>query len=50
MLPQAQATDIYLTAVGLLLTAVYVAGLLFRPSRRIAGMGLDSLVVLGSTS
>jgi cation:H+ antiporter len=46
VLPQAQATDIYLTAVGLLLTAVYVAGLLFRPSRRIAGMGLDSLVVL----
>ena len=31
---------------GLLLTAVYVAGLLFRPRQRIAGMGLDSLVVL----
>jgi cation:H+ antiporter len=46
VLPQAQATDIYLTAVGLLLTAVYIAGLLFRPRGRIAGMGLDSLVVL----
>ena len=46
VLPRAQATDIYLTAVGLLLTAVYIAGLLFRPRRRIAGMGLDSLVVL----
>lgn len=46
VLPQAQATDIYLTAVGMLLTAVYIAGLLFRPARRIAGMGIDSLVVL----
>jgi cation:H+ antiporter len=46
VLPQAQATDIYLTAVGMLLTAVYIAGLLFRPARRIVGMGIDSLVVL----
>lgn len=46
VLPQAQATDIYLTAVGMLLTAVYVVGLLFRPARRIAGMGIDSFVVL----
>lgn len=46
VLPHAQATDIYLTAVGIVLTAVYVTGLLFRPSRRIARMGVDSLVVL----
>ncbi|UTI66663.1 hypothetical protein NBH00_10750 [Paraconexibacter antarcticus] len=46
VLPQAQDTDIYLTAVGMLLTGVYVTGLLFRPARRIAGMGLDSLIVL----
>jgi cation:H+ antiporter len=46
VLPQAQATDIYLTAVGMLLTAVYVSGLLFRPAHRIAGMGVDSLIVL----
>ena len=37
VLPQAQATDIYLTALASLLTLVYVAGLLFRPRRRIAG-------------
>jgi cation:H+ antiporter len=43
----AAATDVYLTAVGIGLTAVYVTGLLFRPTRRIAGMGVDSLVVLG---
>ena len=41
-----QASDIYLTALAALLTLVYVAGLLFRPRRRVAGMGVDSLVVL----
>jgi cation:H+ antiporter len=46
VLPQAQSTDIYLTALGVLLTLVYLAGLLFRPERRIARMGVDSLVVL----
>jgi cation:H+ antiporter len=46
VLPHAHDTDIYLTAVGALLTMVYIAGLLFRPARRIAGMGIDSLVVL----
>ena len=46
VLPAAQASDIYLTALAALLTLVYVVGLLFRPSRRIAGMGVDSLVVL----
>jgi cation:H+ antiporter len=46
VLPQAQATDIYLTALGALLTLVFVTGLLFRPQRRVARMGVDSLVVL----
>jgi cation:H+ antiporter len=46
VLPQAQSTDIYLTALGALLTLVFVTGLLFRPQRRIARMGVDSLVVL----
>ncbi|MCY1141616.1 sodium:calcium antiporter [Actinoplanes sp. Pm04-4] len=46
VLPQAQSTDIYLTALGMLLTLVYAAGLLFRPQRRIGRMGIDSLIVL----
>ncbi len=46
VLPQAQATDIYLTALGIVLTLVYAAGLLFRPRRRLARMGIDSLIVL----
>jgi cation:H+ antiporter len=46
VLPQAHETDIYLTALGALLTAVYIYGLIFRPRRQIAHMGLDSLAVL----
>jgi cation:H+ antiporter len=46
VLPQAQRTDIYLTALGVLLTVVYIVGLIFRPRRQILRMGLDSLAVL----
>jgi cation:H+ antiporter len=46
VLPQANASDIYLTAVAALLTLVYAVGLIFRPRRRIIGMGVDSLIVL----
>lgn len=46
VLPQAQATDIYLTALAILLTVTYVLGLLFRPKKKILAMGTDSLVVL----
>jgi cation:H+ antiporter len=46
VLSQANASDIYLTSLAALLTLVYGVGLVFRSSRRIAGMGIDSLVVL----
>jgi cation:H+ antiporter len=46
VLPQAHASDIYLTAVGIALTAVYITGLLFRPKKRVWGVGLDSAVAL----
>jgi len=46
VLPQAERTDIYLTALAIVLTLVYAAGLLFRPQRRVARLGIDSLVVL----
>ena len=32
--------------IAALLTLVYIVGLIFRPTRRIAGMGIDSLIVL----
>ena len=46
VLPEAQHTDIYLAGLGVLLTSVYLAGLIFRPKRLILGMGADSLAVL----
>ncbi len=46
VLPSAHKTDIYLTCLGILLTLVYMVGLLFRPKRQILWMGLDSLAVL----
>ncbi|MGO4691619.1 sodium:calcium antiporter [Glaciibacter sp. 2TAF33] len=45
VLPQANASDILLTALAALLTIVYAAGLVFRPPKSIAGIGVDSLVV-----
>ena len=46
ILPRAQKSDIYLAAVGILLTVIYLYGLLFRPQRRVLGLGLDSLLVV----
>ena len=46
VLPQAQPTDIYLTELGIVLTSVYLWGLITRPHRQVLRMGLDSLTVL----
>jgi cation:H+ antiporter len=46
VLPAAQKTDIYLTALAVLLTAIYIWGLIARPRHRIARMGVDSLLVV----
>jgi cation:H+ antiporter len=46
VLPEAQASDIYLAGLGVLLTCVYAVGLIFRPKRQIWRMGIDSLAVL----
>jgi len=46
VLPRAQKTDIYLAGLGILLTTVYLYGLIFRPQRQVLNMGLDSVVVL----
>jgi cation:H+ antiporter len=46
VLPHAQKSDMYLTGLGILLTTVYIYGLIFRPRRQIARMGIDSLIVL----
>ncbi|WP_019515627.1 sodium:calcium antiporter [Sphingomonas sp. Mn802worker] len=46
VLPSAQASDIYLAGLGVLLTCVYAAGLIFRPKRLFWRVGIDSLAVL----
>lgn len=46
VLPTATRSDVYLTALGGLLTIVYAAGLVFRPERQYARMGIDSIVVV----
>jgi cation:H+ antiporter len=46
VLPQAQDTDIYLTALGVLLTVAYIYGLVFRSRRQFWRMGPDSFAVL----
>ncbi|MBT2502870.1 sodium:calcium antiporter [Curtobacterium sp. ISL-83] len=46
VLPQANASDVFLTALAALLTVVYAVGLVFRPKKYVLGMGVDSLVVV----
>ena len=46
VLPQAQPTDIYLTALAIVLTVAYAWGLIMRPQRQVWRMGVASLVVL----
>ena len=45
-LPQAKNSDIYLASLGILLTTVYIYGLIFRPRRQVLNMGIDSFIVL----
>ena len=47
VLPAAHKTDIYLTALGALLTVVYIFGLIFRPHRQLGALGVDSALVVG---
>jgi len=46
VLPLAHKTDIYLTGLGILLTIVYICGLMFRPRKQLFWMGVDSFLVI----
>ncbi len=46
LLPDAQGPDLYLTALGALLTAVYCIGIILRSNKLLLGAGLDSIIVL----
>ena len=45
-MPAAQRSDIFLTALGIVLTLTYAVGLLVRPRRRIVGLGVGSLAIV----
>ena len=45
-LPTAQATDLWMAGLGILLTAVYVVGLIVRPAHKRFGLGPDSWAVV----
>jgi len=46
VLPDAAKTDIYLTALAILLTLVFMTGLLFRPKQRVWRLGIDSTIAV----
>ena len=46
VLGSAAKTDAFLAVLGILLTAVYIAGLVIRPKRQYLRLGPDSLAVL----
>jgi cation:H+ antiporter len=46
VLPEITSVDIYLTGLGILLTVVFLWGLVARPTRKIGPMGVDSAIAL----
>jgi len=46
VLPLAHKKDIYLTGLAILLTIIYIIGLIFRPRKQLLWMGLDSFLVV----
>ena len=46
VLGRAAKTDVFMAALGIMLTAVYVFGLVFRPQKQYLKLGPDSIAVL----
>jgi cation:H+ antiporter len=46
VLGKAAKTDVFMAALGILLTGVYVFGLIFRPQKQYLRLGPDSIAVL----
>ena len=46
VLPHARGVDIWLAGLGILVTAIYIIGLIMRPEKRRFRMGADSIAVL----
>ncbi|MGS0748718.1 sodium:calcium antiporter [Halpernia sp. GG3] len=47
ILPKAKNVDVYLTAVAIIITAIYLIGMILKLPDRKKGMGIDSWIVLG---
>jgi cation:H+ antiporter len=46
ILPNLKQSDIYLTMLGIILTAIYMVGMLIHSNKQILRMGVDSFIVL----
>jgi cation:H+ antiporter len=46
ILPGLKVSDIYLTSIGILLTTIYMIGMLFHSKKQFFRMGIDSIIVL----
>ena len=46
ILPNLKPSDVYLTLLGIILTGIYMIGMLIHSKRQIFRMGIDSLIVL----
>jgi cation:H+ antiporter len=46
ILPDLKASDSYLTGIGILLTGIYMIGIILPNKKQIGRMGIDSLLVL----
>jgi cation:H+ antiporter len=47
-LPQAKHSDLWMAGLGVVLTAIYLVGIVMRPRRRVARLGPDSLAVVAA--
>lgn len=47
ILPSAKNVDIYLTVIAIIITAIYLIGMVLKIPERKKGMGIDSWIVLG---
>lgn len=46
ILPNLKPSDIYLTTLGIILTGIYMVGMVIHSKKQIYGMGIDSFIVL----
>jgi cation:H+ antiporter len=46
ILPNLKASDIYLTILGIILTGIYMIGMVIHSKKQILRMGIDSFIVL----